>query len=870
MISQIVDSFYSAYDGAGLEAFIVGASCIFFMVLSHMQASKTKKKTKGVKEKHIKSTALHGDSVGKPSTRPLTSYSQSSVEMREKLAVATARSGRTLRQAVQGLERYKALVWQQGAELTNRFNDQQARSYYVNLVSCVVQVGAESLPSIQGISHKREEGTAGWIRFLLADMRKFGFSRDSELYLIMMKMFANENLWKEVLLFHKEVTTDAIELDNSLLICFMNAAVAVGDAFWALHYFRALARLAPPTQRTYMTVLRVYMKQNDWHGAVKLCEEMETLGSPPDNLVLNQVLGLCVSQGQTNAAETLLNQWEGIIDVISCNTVLKGFTQSGALPECEAMLKRMLSKGPAPNLITFNTIMDCSFRALQALEATGRDQGSSSRHRAQARAIASRPWALLDQLTEFGLEPDRYTCSTIVKGMHLAGGSAEELDRAICLLKRLGLVSLHACSDVQGGASRPKNLHQNTRLVEVIFNTLLDICSSSQDLDHMVEIFDLMQKFEVAISAVTFGTLIKAFGQARRINRCHDVWQQMRDSKTAPTVVTFGCYIDACIRNKELSRAERIFDSMSNDRIKPNAVVYTSLIRGLASDGQPARAFALYRQMRSAGVEPTSVTFNSVLDMVARQLADPKNLQEVINDLQSVTSSKDATAYCILIKTSCNSGNLDNALTLWRQLRFQGITFDEGTFNIILLSCARADRVSEVEGIFYDMRQLGIMPNNAATCTIIKMYGRTKLPHKALEMLDIIENSKGERPNLQVYTCLIQTYSMSRAGSRSSMIFERMLQRGYEPDALVYDAVINSCLHANEFEHAMILVRHASMLPLRLNGANTGSPRHGLAGLPLSRPVSLQPETFKSLQKALQRKEQHAHIEELSTIMKQQ
>ena len=32
------------------------------------------------------------------------------------------------------------------------------------------------------------------------------------------------------------------------------------------------------------------------------------------------------------------------------------------------------------------------------------------------RTVAKRPWELLEQLVENGLEPDRYTCSTIVKG----------------------------------------------------------------------------------------------------------------------------------------------------------------------------------------------------------------------------------------------------------------------------------------------------------------------------------------------------------------------------------------------------------------------------------------------------------------------
>merc|ERR1719247_1385454 len=123
----------------------------------------------------------------------------------------------------------------------------------------------------------------------------------------------------------------------------------------------------------------------------------------------------------------------------------------------------------------------------------------------------------------------------------------------------------------------------------------------------------------------------------------------MTTSRIMPTIVTYGCYIDACCRNKDPASAEKVFNSMSQNGIKPNAVIYTSLIRGLASAGNPVRAFALYRQMRAQGVEPTSVTFNSVIDMVARKLADLDNLQELINDMNSATTSPDASAYGILI-----------------------------------------------------------------------------------------------------------------------------------------------------------------------------------------------------------------------------
>merc|ERR1719491_1716343 len=195
----------------------------------------------------------------------------------------------------------------------------------------------------------------------------------------------------------------------------------------------------------------------------------------------------------------------------------------------------MISQGPAPNLITFNTIMDCAVRALQELSTNSKHSqlrsGSPSSNDEEdsfycsfsaasgtgmvrgdgkwVMSISRRPWDLLDRLLKLGLEPDRYTCSTLVKGMHLAGCSVADIDRAVELLYRIGREALQF-----QGASTGSSQGCNARLLEVLFNTLLDACISVRDLDRMGEIFEMMQAFGVSVSAVTYGTLIKAFGQA--------------------------------------------------------------------------------------------------------------------------------------------------------------------------------------------------------------------------------------------------------------------------------------------------------------------------------------------------------------------
>jgi pentatricopeptide repeat protein len=273
--------------------------------------------------------------------------------------------------------------------------------------------------------------------------------------------------------------------------------------------------------------------------------------------------------------------------------------------------------------------------------------------------------------------------------------------------------------------------------------------------------------------------------------------------------------------------------------------------------------------MRKVGVEPTSVTFNSVLDMVARQLSDPDHLQEVIDDMNATSRFPDVTSYSILIKASCNSGNLDNAITLYKQIRGQGIAFDQVAFNMLLLACSRADRVSEAEEIFDDMHKLGMTPTSVTTSIVVKMYGRAKMPNKAFEVFDLIEQGYGEKPNLYAYTCLIQACAQNRQVRRSWEVFDRMLHRGIEPDSVTYGTLIHGCVSLNKFDHAMSLVRHAYRVPKKAFSPTTEDPPFALDALRLKKPARLQNDVLQTLLIAMQRKEWHALAQEFSGIIRQ-
>jgi len=658
--------------------------------------------------------------------------------------------------------------------------------------------------------------------------------------------------------------------NNMMLISLLNVSVCCGEFKRALAVFDRICEIEKPSARTIMTVLRVHSTNKDWQSAAKLLDRMESLGASPDNLILNNVLGLCISAGAVKEGQQLLQRFRPIVDVISCNILLKGYAQQGNLAGAEELFQDMLANKPEANLISYNTVMDCAVRGMQVLSADkpqGHGRYSRTAPNVDAKdgshsfaTISRRPWELLEQLISQGLEPDRYTCSTLVKGMHLAGCSVSDIDRAVDLLNRIGCDALQANSTSSSGSSGC-----NARLLEVLFNSLLDACITVRDLDRMGQIFAMMQSFHVSVSAVTYSTLIKAFGQAGRLNRCHEVWGDMRKSRIQPTIVTYGCYIDACIRNDDNDKAEEIFGSMAGPHcVRPNAIIYTSLIRGFAHAKSPRKALEYYRRMQNEGIEATSVTFNSVLDVVARQLAEPSVLQEVIDDMREANIVPDVVTYSILMKASCSVGNVQNALSLFRQIHSRGLVFDQVAFNTLLLACSKADQISDAEDIFAEMRHVGMIPTHVTASIMVKMYGKAKMLDKAVAISDLLEKEYGQQPNLYVYTCLIQACVQNKQVRRSWDVFNKMVSAGVEPDAITYGTVIHGCVYLNKFQNAMRLVCHAYQRPLPAD-MDADTPFVALA--PLKQSVLLQSEVLHVLLSALQRKGHSALAQELEGIM---
>mmetsp|Transcript_34886 Transcript_34886/g.81570 ORF Transcript_34886/g.81570 Transcript_34886/m.81570 type:complete len:865 (-) Transcript_34886:142-2736(-) len=754
------------------------------------------------------------------------------------------------------LTRYDDLTRLQMVDLRQHIVDEvAARAFYVGLINCSLQQPSR-LPRGQEPTSEAAvvaKGHRYWINRVLRDMRRSGFVRGTEFYSSVLKILTGMHCNVDALWLYDIMGQDGCLPDATAHICLLNAASACQDSTKALHFFTELRKTGSTSLKMDMAMVRLFSKGNDWQSAADLVLRRRETDPRPDVLLLNHVLGLCISCGALGAAEEIMKMYGELVDTVSCNILLKGYARQGASTASKVLMQRMKKEGPAPNLISFNTVMDCEVKAM-------RHETSPS---------TSGIWDCIDQLTAAGLEPDRYSCSTLLKGMHAAAAcSPAEIDRTISILRMLGPLPFNAAEETCNNSSSSSQT-PNLRLLEVVFNTLLDVCVTARDLDRLTDVFAMMQDFRVNISAVTLGTLIKAFGQAGRLSRCKEVWQHMWDVGIKPAVVTYGCFIDACVRNEDFAGAEEALRTMAREGLEPNVIIYTCLIKGFAQARLPVRALEVYTQMRKRGIQGTLLTYNSVLDALVRHSAPQEELKQVWEDMEAAGIEADAVTYSVFIKAHAAAGNVSGALELFRTMRARQLTCDDVTTNNLLVSCSRAERVQDAEEVFVAMQCSGVTPTTVTASILIKMYGRAKQLEKAIAIPAQLEKKYAVRPNLHVYTCLVQACVQNKQVKRSWEIFCQALKTGLLPDAILYGTVIHGCIYANKLEQAMSLVRHAYLEEQTGALCPWDTTMADIEGCSQRRAVvPLQSEVCQALANALRRREHKEFSRELADIMK--
>lgn len=635
-----------------------------------------------------------------------------------------------------------------------------AADFYTTLVQCAIRIGKYHL--VEG---------------LLDDMAKQNVARSLAFYESAMKQLAGQKHYHLALSMYDRLIADGLEPSAVTCSCLISFAAEVGELQRAIGFFEKLSSITTPSIRAYMTVLRVHAKRQDWPASLATFHAMQKRKVSVDSLVLNVILATGVAADQIEGVEQLLIEADTykppISDVVSYNTLIKGYAQRNDATRALQVIGRMRERGLRTNAISYNTTMDAAVRSMRTQEA----------------------WDLLKDMRKSGFRPDKFTCSILVKGL---------TKNAVSEHIKSGLELLHEVDSTCDATLR-----------STLYHSVLEAAAQVPDTVMLMQTFTQMRHHHVALTATAYRLLVQALGQEGDVARCRQIWQQMLSEDIRPQASIFVALLEAHLRQGQVDGALVAFESLR------------SSIKGDAGTSR--------RVDNSALLEECRVAFIRSLCRISREQEATRTYLQARSD--GALNSIDSATGMMLARVQADAGNLSHAWMTIEDMIGLGHKPNEATLHAFLSACIKQSHTLYAKSLLSKASEHGITFSQATYALFLKLYGRCQQLHDALAVFEVMTEKQGIEPTPQTIVSLLRVCFQCRQPTKSLEIMEKLQAKtnGEPLDGTIYRAAINGCASAGLVPKGLAIVedaakRGASLPADTLEVLASAAQRRGQAG----------------------------------------
>eukprot|EP00929_Paragymnodinium_shiwhaense_P121936 TRINITY_DN9438_c0_g2_i2.p1 TRINITY_DN9438_c0_g2~~TRINITY_DN9438_c0_g2_i2.p1 ORF type:complete len:839 (+),score=235.45 TRINITY_DN9438_c0_g2_i2:187-2703(+) len=542
---------------------------------------------------------------------------------------------------------------------------------------------------------------------------------------------------------------------------------AAGKAAQAALVEEAAAAPARPSDtQSKLSFLRAASRNKDMAYALALLEEFKAESpSGLDVSIYNCALDVCVTQGDGHMAEALAlfkeMQQSSVPNLVTYNTLAKGYCLRGQLSQARAVLQQIADAGLTPDSASFNCLVNAAISAGDVRLA----------------------WDMIDEMERRGVKIDCYTVSIMMTAAKKAK-DGKEAERALSILDRARDVS-----PVED---------------DILFNTVLDACIQRRDKRRLARV---VRTFEEPLAVLgpatsssasraspsvhTYGLLIKACSLLERVDKCHVLWREMTGKGIQPNQITLSCMIDALVCAGQAAEALRLFRKWQ-PTIPANTVIYATLIKGCASTGDAHGAVALYKELKEKGLRMNTVAFTTLINAQVKA-GDMARAEELLRAMDEDGCAPNHITYSTLIRGYCFQGDLQASFDMLQEMLGRGLPADAVVINTMLNGCVRMSRFDVADRLVDNMSEYGVKPSNHTLSILLKMWARRRQLDRAFEAVRTLPARHGFHPDAQVGSCLVSACFQCGSTTRAIEAWKQVrLWPGQQtPDVSIYKVFLD-------------------------------------------------------------------------------
>ncbi|KAH9305503.1 hypothetical protein KI387_009907, partial [Taxus chinensis] len=235
---------------------------------------------------------------------------------------------------------------------------------------------------------------------------------------------------------------------------------------------------------------------------------------------------------------------------------------------------------------------------------------------------------------------------------------------------------------------------------------------------------------------------------------------------------------------RNLEYARQMFDKMPTR----DNVSWNTIIAGYGQNGFFDQALEMFGLMELKGAVPDSLTIASVLPACVHGKG---RSMEIARQVFDKMSGRDVISWNAMIAGYVQIGEWEEALSLFRQMKSEGVNPDSITITSALSACARLAALQHGKDIHEYMKN-SMLGSHLFLCNaLIDMYAKCGSVKDARLVFD----SMPQR-DVVSWTAMIACYGMHGHGKDAATLFFQMQQEGTQPDHITFVSVLSACSHA--------------------------------------------------------------------------
>ncbi|KAF9598750.1 hypothetical protein IFM89_031418 [Coptis chinensis] len=258
--------------------------------------------------------------------------------------------------------------------------------------------------------------------------------------------------------------------------------------------------------------------------------------------------------------------------------------------------------------------------------------------------------------------------------------------------------------------------------------------------------------------------------------------------------VSWTTMIDGYTKNGNFEEASLAFKKMVYEEVNVDHHVFCSTLGACAGLKASSLGKSLHSFIVKLGFELEIFVGNALTNMYSK-VGDLESASRV---LETNSECRNVVSCTSLIDGYVEKDQIDKALSVFLELKRQGIEPNEFTFSTLIKACANQAALEQGAQLHAQVIKSHLEKDPFVSSVLVDMYGKCGLIDSSVQVFDRVKDPTGI-----AWNSLVGVFAQHGLGRDAVRIFEQMTCKGVKPNEITFVNILRGCSHNGLVEEGL-------------------------------------------------------------------